>query len=419
MVSEMLPEHIAWQLKQRLFTSESQNKEFMVDHSERVAVLFSEMDGFEDFCKEANDPIEVVRVLNTMFAAFDALLSRHSVYKVETVGSVYMAATGLPFLSAKEFPEADLLNMATDMISVMEALYTTLASGEQRSFTIRIGLHVGPVLAGVVGLELPRYCLFGDTVNTAARMQTTSKPGRIQVSDRFRMALEDELGLTVVGPNAESRKFNLSDRGEMAVKGKGQMRTYLIEPVRRRRKSITGAGGINETISEALTKAGLLSRFVNLRGVSHRASSSLNSSQVDVLSQMLDAAEQRDISPSYASGRKSKRFSERRVSTSEMMDVEAAVRHHERAPVGIRRSSWSPSSPFTRRVSHADSVADSVASDDVADNASDTDRVSNGGALSDRKSTVLSRISWRLSRRSHRAGPKQSPLTKGSPLSGS
>jgi class 3 adenylate cyclase len=138
--------------------------------------------GFEAFCNECEGPLEVVRMLNTMFAAFDALLSRHSVYKVETVGSVYMAATGLPFLTAKEFPEGDLLNMAQDMISVTDALYTTLASGEERRFSIRIGLHVGPVLAGVVGLELPRYCLFGDTVNTAARMQTNSLPGRIQVS---------------------------------------------------------------------------------------------------------------------------------------------------------------------------------------------------------------------------------------------
>ena len=228
MVGEMLPEHIACQLKQRLWTQDGHHREFMVEHSERVGVLFSEVVDFEAFCNEVDDAVEVVRVLNTLFAAFDALLQRHSVYKVETVGSVYMAATGLPFLSARDFPEADLLAMATDMIAVTDALYVTLASGVERRFTIRIGLHVGPVLAGVVGLELPRYCLFGDTVNTAARMQTTSLPGRIQVSDRFRQVLETEVGGPVTA--GESRRFNLSDRGLMAVKGKGEMRTYARMP---------------------------------------------------------------------------------------------------------------------------------------------------------------------------------------------
>ena len=82
MVSEMLPGHIAWQLKQRLVKKGASQREFMVDDSERVAVLFSEVSGFEHFCNEASDAIEVVRMLNTLFAAFDALLPRHSVYKV-------------------------------------------------------------------------------------------------------------------------------------------------------------------------------------------------------------------------------------------------------------------------------------------------------------------------------------------------
>ena len=348
MVSEMLPEHIAWQLKQRLFTSENQSKEFLVEHSERVAVLFSEVDGFDEFCKETDDPIEVVRVLNTMFAAFDALLARHAVYKVETVGSVYMAATGLPFLKPKDFPEADLLNMATDMINVMNVLQATSDSGKQRSFKIRVGLHVGPVLAGVVGLELPRYCLFGDTVNTAARMQTTSLPGRIQVSDRFRTALEAKHGLSVVGSAAESRLFNLSDRGTLSVKGKGEMRTFLSEPIVRRRRSMTGAAGINEIISDALGRAGLLSRFVSLRGSQLAGASPSDdgnpdrprraSSRVRRASMSLSSSDAGDGNPDKPRRRSSR---VRRASMSQA-DSDAALETPNTFLAGIRRrrASW-------------------------------------------------------------------------------
>lgn len=340
MVAEMLPEHIAAQLKQRLSSQKGGRRDFLVDKSEKVAILFSEVVGFSDFCNDSESPLEVVRFLNTMFAAFDALLSRHSVYKVETVGSVYMAATGLPFLNAKEFPEADLLRMASDMISVMEALTTTMMNGETRSFPIRIGLHVGPILAGVVGLELPRYCLFGDTVNTAARMQTTSLPGRIQVSDSFRKALEAEVGGSVI--DGSNSRFNLSDRGELAVKGKGVMHTFLVEPVRRRRMSIMGAGGINDAVAEALKSAGLLTRFVQIR-----------------------PGRQRMMSMTMSDGPSSRRLSlqDSRDSLGEGASPIWAGVNRETASQGrstkggLGRRSWSGASPLFRRGS-ADKTAD-------------------------------------------------------------
>ena len=275
MVNEMLPVHVAAQLKQRLVSSESASREFFVEHHELVFILFSEVVGFSEFCNEARSPLEIVRMLNTVFAAFDSLLARHGVYKVETVGSVYMAAAGLPFLRAPSgaAPAAPvrLLLFALDLIGVMDSLVITLHGGAERSFRVRVGLHCGPVLAGVVGLELPRYCLFGDTVNTAARMQTTAPSGRIQCSHAFKGALEAAMG-DVLGSSGSGgggggwrHGVQLSDRGQTLVKGKGTMNTFLVETLSGRRRRSLGSGtGVNEAVGEALRRAAQLSRYVKI-----------------------------------------------------------------------------------------------------------------------------------------------------------
>ena len=273
MVNEMLPVHVAAQLKQRLVSSESASREFFVEHHELVFILFSEVVGFSEFCNEARSPLEIVRMLNTVFAAFDSLLARHGVYKVETVGSVYMAAAGLPFLRAPSgaAPAAPvrLLLFALDLIGVMDSLVITLHGGAERSFRVRVGLHCGPVLAGVVGLELPRYCLFGDTVNTAARMQTTAPSGRIQCSHAFKGVLEAAMG-DVLGSSGSGgggggwrHGVQLSDRGQTLIKGKGTMNTFLVETLSGRRRRSLGSGtGVNEAVGEALRRAAQLSRYV-------------------------------------------------------------------------------------------------------------------------------------------------------------
>ncbi len=239
------------------------------------------MVNFSEFCNAASSPLEIVRMLNTMFAAFDALLARHGVYKVETVGSVYMAAAGLPFLRtpAGAAPAASvrLLHFALDLLAVMESLAVTVHGGAERSFRLRVGLHCGPVLAGVVGLELPRYCLFGDTVNTAARMQTTAPAGRIQCSHAYKSALEGAVGDVLSGGGGGGggggrHGVLLSDRGQTHIQGKGAMLTFLIErPSGRRRRSLGGGVGVNEAVGEALRRASQLSRYVRL--VTRRQSS--------------------------------------------------------------------------------------------------------------------------------------------------
>ena len=275
MVNEMLPVHVAAQLKQRLVSSDSASREFFVEHHEQVFILFSEVVGFSEFCNEARSPLEIVRMLNTVFAAFDSLLARHGVYKVETVGSVYMAAAGLPFLRAPSgaalAAPVRLLQFALDLIAVMDSLVITLHGGAERSFRVRVGLHCGPVLAGVVGLELPRYCLFGDTVNTAARMQTTAPSGRIQCSHAFKGALEAAMG-DVLGSSGSGgggggwrHGVQLSDRGQTPIKGKGTMNTFLVETLSGRRRRSVGSGtGVNEAVGEALRRAAQLSRYVKI-----------------------------------------------------------------------------------------------------------------------------------------------------------
>ena len=117
----------------------------------------------------------------------------------------------------------------------------------------------------MVGLELPRYCLFGDTVNTAARMQTTSLADRIQCSEPYKLALEDALGDVTSGKAG----IILTDRGEMVVKGKGVMHTYLVELPRDRGRRAGGSvgtlsvAGLTELVNDALSRAGLLSTIVS------------------------------------------------------------------------------------------------------------------------------------------------------------
>jgi class 3 adenylate cyclase len=100
------------------------------------------------------------------FAKFDALLVKHKVHKVTTIGDAYVAATGLPFMSSPT-PHLDLVNFAHDLLAAVR----TFVTKDGQSLQIRIGIHVGPVAAGVVGIAMPRYCLFGDTVTIAEQLE--------------------------------------------------------------------------------------------------------------------------------------------------------------------------------------------------------------------------------------------------------
>ncbi|KAB1254315.1 Heat-stable enterotoxin receptor [Camelus dromedarius] len=136
---------------------------------EEVTIYFSDIVGFTTICKYST-PMEVVDMLNDIYKSFDHILDHHDVYKVETIGDAYMVASGLPKRNGNRHA-VDIAKMALDILSFMGTFELEHLPG--LPIWIRIGIHSGPCAAGVVGIKMPRYCLFGDTVNTASRMEST------------------------------------------------------------------------------------------------------------------------------------------------------------------------------------------------------------------------------------------------------
>jgi class 3 adenylate cyclase len=166
-------------------------------------VLFADIVGFTPFSAKMT-PRDLVHLLNEVFSAFDALARRHGLEKIKTIGDAYMVVGGLP--APRTDHAAAVAAMALDMRDAIGA------RGE--GLVLRIGLHTGPVVAGVIGTSKFTYDLWGDTVNTASRMESHGVPGRIHVSDELRAALGEG--------------WRLEERGVIEVKGKGPMRTHWL-----------------------------------------------------------------------------------------------------------------------------------------------------------------------------------------------
>uniref|UniRef100_UPI0037E9A556 guanylate cyclase soluble subunit beta-2 n=1 Tax=Semicossyphus pulcher TaxID=241346 RepID=UPI0037E9A556 len=197
----MLPRHIANQLKD--------GKSVKAGEFEVCTILFSDVVTFTNICA-ACEPIHIVHMLNCMYSKFDRLTNVHDIYKVETIGDAYMVVGGVPVPTHTHAHR--VANFALGMrIAAREV--TNPVTG--KPIQIRVGLHTGPVLAGVVGEKMPRYCLFGDTVNTASRMESHGVPDHIHLSDSTYSELKDA-------------GFNIKERGLIKVKGKGKMTTYFL-----------------------------------------------------------------------------------------------------------------------------------------------------------------------------------------------
>ncbi|XP_059611883.1 soluble guanylate cyclase 89Db-like isoform X2 [Phlebotomus argentipes] len=174
---------------------------------EQVTVVFGELHDDSHSSSDLRDAMSAVSTLNTCFSAFDELVQTPMVYKVETVGQVYMAVSGAPDMNPLHVQHA--ADMALNMVAKLMEL-------KLPGVSVKIGLHTGPVVAGVVGLKVPRYCLFGDTVNIASRMESSGMPNKIQVTEYIAQKLR-KLG------------YILESRGMVQVKGKGEMKTFWLE----------------------------------------------------------------------------------------------------------------------------------------------------------------------------------------------
>jgi class 3 adenylate cyclase/CheY-like chemotaxis protein len=196
----ILPARIAENLKKGEGT--------LAERFESATVLFADLVNFTSLAARIS-PLELVNLLNQVFSKFDSLTEKYNLEKIKTIGDAYMVAGGLPVPRA-DHAEA-IANMALDMQLVINNFETNL--GE--SFQIRIGIHTGPVVAGVIGTKKFIYDLWGDTVNVASRMESQGLPGSIQVTAEMWEKLKD--------------KYVFEERGLLEIKGKGQMITYWLK----------------------------------------------------------------------------------------------------------------------------------------------------------------------------------------------
>ncbi|XP_036363771.1 uncharacterized protein LOC118765611 [Octopus sinensis] len=204
LLGQMLPPKVACELKQV--------GEVIPELFENATVFFSDIVNFGRICKESK-PMEIVDFLNEVYKLFDSVVDGYDVYKVESISDSYMVVSGIPEKNGDRHA-GEIATMALDLMSYVTLLH--VPNTESNVLQLRIGMHSGPVVSGVVGKLLPRFCLFGDTVNTASRMQSSSYALHIQVSENT-AAILDSLG-----------GYKLECRGEREVRGRGLMTTYWL-----------------------------------------------------------------------------------------------------------------------------------------------------------------------------------------------
>jgi class 3 adenylate cyclase len=203
LLRNVLPEPIVRRLKA--------GEEVIADGIPEATVVFVDIVNFVRMASTLT-PASVIIVLNRIFSAFDGLCEQYGVEKIKTIGDSYMLATGVPD------PMKDHTAVAARIALDMQALAGRLGTREEGRMRFRIGIHTGPVVAGVIGTRKFSYDLWGDTVNIASRMESHGMPGRIHVTQAVYEHLRED--------------FELEPRGPVRLKGLGEMETYFLNGIR-------------------------------------------------------------------------------------------------------------------------------------------------------------------------------------------
>ena len=235
---EMIPKSVADDLRK--------GNKVEPESFEAVTIFFSDIVGFTEMSAQST-PLQIVDLLNDLYTLFDSIIEAYDVYKVETIGDSYMVASGLPVRNG-DLHASEIASMALHLISAVKRF--KIRHIPEESLLLRVGIHTGHVCAGIVGTKMPRYCLFGDTVNTASRMESTSVPLKIHCTETFRKVLDKLGGYTTI------------ERGIIHIKGKGEMKTHWLvgeSEVRKHRRNKSDAFFFRSLLPDLINKSNLSS----------------------------------------------------------------------------------------------------------------------------------------------------------------
>ncbi|KAK2183008.1 hypothetical protein NP493_328g05007 [Ridgeia piscesae] len=233
----MLPTHVAKYFIDHASTTEVALYSQAYD---RVGVFFASVPNFADFYMELdanNQGLECLRLLNEIIADFDELLNEEefkTMDKIKTMGSCYMAAVGLTPDSPIQDTEVSIhqhLSVLANFIFAMKAKLANINDNSFNSFVLRVGINIGPIVAGVIGASKPQYDIWGNTVNVASRMESTAEPGQIQVTEDVHHPLR--------------HSYDFKCRGSVNIKGKGEMTTYYL--LGKKPRSVENAGELSSS----------------------------------------------------------------------------------------------------------------------------------------------------------------------------